>query len=149
MTSLCIQIHPHRSTNMDMDRVRSVCESLTNDRALVGKFACTDGTDGHDYVNLNFQTDHPREFWNALQRRLYRDSALGSAMRIASMAMCEGRRGWDNYMLLHHFDPLVQCDSFPGHPLAAGAAFPRTAPHGRHSGSRRRSPSAPAGRGSR
>jgi hypothetical protein len=49
-----------------------------------------------------------------LQQRLYRSSEFGGALAESSMAMCEGQRGWEDYLLLHHYDPAVQLDRLPG-----------------------------------
>jgi hypothetical protein len=44
----------------------------------------------------------------------YRSSEFGGALAESSMAMCEGQRGWEDYLLLHHYDPAVQLDRLPG-----------------------------------
>jgi hypothetical protein len=110
---LCIQIHPHRSPDLNIVAVRSICEGIAEDKGLVRAFSLVDGTDGHYYVNLMFNSDRLEVLWDLLQRRLYQTDGLGPAMRRSSMAMCEGEHGWDDYLLLCHFDPNVECTSFP------------------------------------
>jgi len=113
MAELCIQIHPHRAVGFDVTDVRSFCEALANREALVRSFAFVDGTDEHYYANLMFETDHLHKLWSLLQRQLYQSHAFGEAMQQCSMAVCEGRHGWDDYLLLRHYDATVQCDRFP------------------------------------
>jgi hypothetical protein len=48
-----------------------------------------------------------------LQRQLYQSHTFGEAMQHCSMAICEGRHGWDNYLLLAHYHATVRCDRFP------------------------------------
>jgi hypothetical protein len=97
---------------LDLPGVRAACESIAADRVLVRRFQITDGTDQHRYVNLMFATDDLRRLWRLLGQRLYHSAELGGPMRASSMAMCEGQHGWDDYLLLYHFDPAVPRDVF-------------------------------------
>lgn len=109
---LTIQIHPHRAPELDIARVRATCESLSGDRALIARFSFVEGHDGYDYVNLNFGTDDIPALWSRLQDRLY-SGEHGAAMQRSSMAMCVGQHGWDDYLLLRHYDAAVACVSLP------------------------------------
>lgn len=113
MTDFCIQVHPHRSADLVVARVRSVCEDLAVSNPRIRRFAVVDGTDGHYYVNLMFETNCPRELWHLLFEHLYESSEFGDQMKVSSMAMCEGDHGWDDYLLLHHFNPAQPRDRFP------------------------------------
>lgn len=112
MPDLCIQIHPHRSPDLDVAALRADCERIAHDKTLVTRFAYTDGTDGHYYINLMFESDRLEALWRQLHEQLYRSETYGAALRGCSMAMCEGEHGWDDYLLLCHFDPKVQCEGF-------------------------------------
>ena len=46
-----------------------------------------------------------------LQSVFYEDVQVGTLLKAASMAMCEGESGWDNFRLLHHFDPEIELDT--------------------------------------
>jgi hypothetical protein len=108
MPDLCIQIHPHRSPDLDVSAVRSICEEVVRDITLVHGFSVAEGNDGHAYVNLMFSTDRIDFLWGLLQHRLYRSGEFGFAMQRASIATCEGKHGWDDYLLLRHFDSNVE-----------------------------------------
>jgi hypothetical protein len=45
-----------------------------------------------------------------VQALLYREGDVAAHMRQASMALCSSEEGWNDYLLLHHFDPLVAID---------------------------------------
>ena len=62
------------------------------DTPLVGRHHFDHGHDRVHYFNFTFGTV---------------DLAARS-MAAASMAKCEGPHGWDDYLLLHHFDPMVK-----------------------------------------
>ena len=108
-----IQIHPHRSPQLDLFNLRSECVRLAADKALVCRFSWAVGFDEYTYVNLTFETDRPRQLWVLLHEQLYQASSFGSFMQVSSMAMCEGQRGWDDYRLLHHYDTGLKRDEVP------------------------------------
>jgi hypothetical protein len=113
MITFCIQIQPHRCPEFDLAGVLSQCERLSTEQNWVKRLSPKHGFDEHAYVNLMFETDYPKLLWKLLYEELYRSSAVGQFMRAASIATCEGRHGWDDYLLRHHFDDGVNCDLFP------------------------------------
>jgi len=113
MTNFRIQIHPHRCPQLDLASILSACESLAAERAWVRRFSWEKGVDDHAYVNLMFETDFPKLLWKLLHEQLYQGNAFGRLMQTSSIATCEGRRGWDDYLLLHHYDAEQRCDDFP------------------------------------
>lgn len=110
MTTFCIQVQPDRAPALDMDRVRSLCRLVTSRRALAERHSIVDGTGKDQHVTLIFETGQPQEFWALLQAVFYEDIKVGRDMVQASLALCEGDQGWDDCLVLHHFDPEVQTD---------------------------------------
>lgn len=118
MTDFCIQIHPDRSRELDLSRVRSVCEGVAGDKTLVKRFAFVDRPADEEearHVNVIFDTDRPAELWQTLRSELYEHDALGRPMQMSSLAMCEGEHGWRDYLLLYHYDPREELNRFDGH----------------------------------
>ena len=111
MSTLCIQVQPNRAPDIDMARVRALGESVAANKKLVSRFAVIDGEDKGPYSNLMFETTELLKLWGQLQEALYKDANVGSALAQASMAMCEGNDGWNDYLLLYHFDPSVKLDN--------------------------------------
>jgi hypothetical protein len=110
MTELCIQIHPHRCPGRELGSALSQCRRLSTQRSWIRHFSQTDGFDQHAYVNLIFEADDVRLLWKFLSEQLYDASGLGQFMRGTSIVTCQGSSGWDDYLLLHHFDPGVICN---------------------------------------
>jgi len=108
--ALSVQVQPDRARSLDMARVTVLCERLAQTAPLVKAHHFDSGSDATDYFNFTFATDHLGDLWHLVQKTLYEDQEIGGAMRDASMAMCEGSRGWDDYLLLYHFDPEEPCD---------------------------------------
>jgi hypothetical protein len=110
---LCIQVHPDRARGLNMSAVRSRCEALAHN-SLVHRFAQSEGVEDGRYVNLMFETIDIPALWALVRREIYSDTTIGDAMRLASMAMCHGEQGWDDYLLLHHYDPAQPLDRLHG-----------------------------------
>jgi hypothetical protein len=106
---LCIQVHPDRVTGLNMNAVRLRCEALASN-PLVHRFAQSEGVDSGRYVNIMFETADITALWSLVWREIYSDVAVGLPMRLASIATCQGKQGWDDYLLLHHYDPAQKLD---------------------------------------
>jgi hypothetical protein len=78
---------------------------------IIATFAVVTGVDDHEYVNLMFATERPKNSWRRIVgQELYQNAHFGELLRAAWMAMCEGPHAWD-YLLLHHFDAGVALDT--------------------------------------
>ena len=97
-----------------MERVRGLCERVAANKDLVMRFAVVEGEDRGPYANLMFESSDLQRLWGSLSDVLYGDEKVGPALSKASIAMCEGREGWNDYLLLYHFDSSVELDTFQG-----------------------------------
>lgn len=113
MTTFCIQIQPDRAPGINLDRVRDLCKQLATDAKTVSRHGVVEGDDDGPYVNLMFEVIKTVEFWQAFEEKLYQDAVVGEGMKLASMATCTGELGWDDYLLLYHYDKGLELDD-PG-----------------------------------
>ncbi len=104
MRNICLQVQLNRARDIDMRRIHELCEYAASSERLVSKFAVVENKTG-SYINLMFETSEPQKTWNLLQNRLLRDEDMGLVLSQASIVVCEGKDGWNDYLLLHHFDP--------------------------------------------
>jgi hypothetical protein len=68
------------------------------------------GTD-RAWLNVSFRGRSHGEVWELLRARGLKHRRLGPLLRRCSIVTCQGRHGWDDYLLLHHFDPAVALDA--------------------------------------
>lgn len=62
------------------------------------------------YVDVRLRSDDPARVWAELQRLLEEEPVLAAA----SIIVAEGQDGgWDEYHLLHHYDPSETTNPFP------------------------------------
>ncbi|MFA6063385.1 MAG: hypothetical protein WC736_12405 [Gallionella sp.] len=93
-----------------MAEVIAKFEAIANISALVKHHAFDSGHDNGEYFNFTFGTPNAGDLWMMIQSNLYGRDNVGGHMRKASMAMCSSEEGWDEYLLLYHFDPTVAVD---------------------------------------
>src|SRR5262249_20408829 len=100
MKRLHIQIQPARSPGLDLD------EAGARLRGLAASVRVTEGEDDGRYVNVDFKTDDLAGLWASVRRELRSVPGLAAA----AIVVCEGDHGWDDYQLLHNFNPAEPLD---------------------------------------
>ena len=103
MRRMCVQFQPGR---VAQDAVGGVVAALRD--ALRGADFDA-GNDGGRYVNVTFEAATVAAGWAAVASVLA-DHKFGQAVRASCIVTCQGEHGWDDYLLLHHFDPDVNLD---------------------------------------
>ena len=97
---LNIQLLPARCPGLD------IAEAVARLSRLAKDVSVTEGVDQGAYVNIALRADHIVGLWIKLREQLQADAALAGA----AIVVCQGGHGWDDYLLLHHFDPLQALD---------------------------------------
>lgn len=68
----------------------------------------------HLWVNFLFSSQAVGRSWRMLHSRALTHRRWGPRLRRSAIVTCEGSRGWDNYLLLHHFDTRQVLDKLAG-----------------------------------
>jgi hypothetical protein len=101
---LCIQLH--LSPSVTGERAQELLVYILNATfpAMLASFER--GTeDGISYVTMNFAIEDVSLLWNLVKTQLDVRN-----LRSAAIVTCEGSNGWDDYLLLHSFDPDEEID---------------------------------------
>ncbi len=109
MRCLSLQIQPDRIPQLN---VAAVVKELTELTAEPNHSANVDVQEGNDEgrcINVTWSTRNYTTLWNTLQNKLEQDHQLSQC----SIVCCEGQHGWDDYLLLHHYDSTQQLDELP------------------------------------
>ena len=114
LKDLCIQIQPHLAWELDVSAIHNRCDKLASSNIEIECFTVVEDAEDVAYINLMFTTKALEALWEILQAQLYGDEYLGPLLLKSSIATCQGIHGWDDYLLLHHFDPTVRLDR-PAH----------------------------------
>ena len=108
---LCnIQLHLQRAPSLDMPQIKRVVGRVSRRPGVVRRSSAAKGYDRGPYVNFTFETDDVVVLWSAIQAEVLGDREIGPAIAKATIITCQGERGWDDYLLLHHYDRRVKLD---------------------------------------
>lgn len=107
LRSISVQVQPERSPGIDIARLTDLFAELVSRVDLVRQHAFHSGEDGGAYFNFTFGTEQPGELWRTMFELIYEAPEHKVHMAVASMAMCSGESGWDTYVQLFHWNPLV------------------------------------------
>jgi hypothetical protein len=108
---LHIQVHPDLVPELDLLMLREQVEAIGNTEPSVLRFKIDEGEDEGRYLNLAFKTSDRAALWRAVEARLYEHPQLGPSLRLSSMTLCTGDEGWDDYLVLWHFNPEFELDA--------------------------------------
>jgi hypothetical protein len=113
MRTLCIQFQPRRAPGLPARSVASFLAGFAATASSVRGFSFRTGNDRGPYVNYLIETRSPAKTWQAISTSVFKHRRIGARLRRSTIVTCEGTRGWDNYLLLHHFDPEASLDHMP------------------------------------
>lgn len=60
--------------------------------------------------NFEFETNEIDAMWSALRAELATDTDRFAELQTRWIVVAEGNHGWDDYLMLAHFDPTVRVD---------------------------------------
>ena len=107
-----IQVHLDRAPGFNQSLLRKEYEALQAQERALARFRIEEGEDHGRYLNIEFATSDIIQLWQALQSAIYQHPVIGKELMMSSMVMCTGASGWDDYLLLHHYDSTVAQDKF-------------------------------------
>lgn len=108
MRTLSIQLHPNRIESGDATHLLETLHRAATS-ASMRLVAQDGGDDDGPYVNLTFAASDHVTAWLRL-RAILEDRDIGGQLASSTIVVCEGDDGWNDYLLLHHFDPSEKLD---------------------------------------
>ena len=112
MPALQVQAQPNRSPGLDLAVVLKLFTSAAE--LADAELEITEGEDDGPYVNYDFRARDLVRLWTVLQGQVFWDQLIGPHLARAAIATCEGKHGWDDYLLLHHYDRTLVLDTLNG-----------------------------------
>jgi hypothetical protein len=71
----------------------------------------SEGNDDGRWLGFSYTTLNVARTWSLIQQKVLGHALLGSSLTKATIVVCQGEAGWDDYLLLHHFNPNEPLDS--------------------------------------
>ena len=100
MKYLHIQLQPDLNLSIDKVEVKTVLSSAGYIPEI------QEGDDNGPYINFNIQTNDLKQTWQAVYSILSKLPYVSSSAIVA----CGGDNGWDDYLLLYHYDKSESVD---------------------------------------
>lgn len=110
MRLLSVQVQPNLAPELNMQALSAAFEVIALNGNLVAEHNFESSSDEGPYFNFTFSTNKLVELWDIIQESIYGNAQLGPQLLRSSMAICTGKFGWDDYLLLFHFDPAEKKD---------------------------------------
>lgn len=93
---------------------RDVVEIFSNLSAdLDGQCRIDVGNDDGEYINWIIDSDDPLLLWKRLRTPLFDSKLPGQEFAPAMIVTATGDNGWDDYLLLYHYDSSEEIDPLP------------------------------------
>ena len=108
MPVLNIQIQPDLEPDLDVEGMLALFGTAA-EIADAELEIIEDHEDGW-FIDYCFRTRDLVRLWDLLQSNVLDQPRLGAAIARAAIVTCEGPRGADDYLLLHHHDRNVAVD---------------------------------------
>ena len=102
MKYLCIQLQPGLNASVDKDAAISI---LTKEGFCL---EVNQGDDHGPYIDILINSNNLEGDWQKVKKALIEKKPYAEA----SIVTCEGNDGWDDYLLLHHFNDETELDTF-------------------------------------
>ena len=109
MKKLSIQLQPDRVSTLDVGSAAETLEAIGKLSTVVNDYLFEEGEENGRYLNFTYTTTDLHHLWSEIVSRVYSGS-MGEEMHKSTIATCEGDRGWDDYLLLHHYDSSEKTD---------------------------------------
>jgi hypothetical protein len=101
--TVCVQFQPDRTIAAE-SRVRQAFRDALPGAEVIA------GEDDVRYENILFDVDSPEEAILKL-RAVFDAPDVGRAARLSCIVTRQGEHGWDDYLLLHHYDRSLVLDA--------------------------------------
>ena len=113
MRSLAVQFQPGRATSTKVASVVSLMTRIAGSNVSLLGFAYRKGNDRGSYVNFQFEVPAAKlaQTLASIVAGALGHRVLGPSLRRSCIVTCEGTRGWDNYLLLYHFNQKLKLDT--------------------------------------
>jgi hypothetical protein len=109
MKCLCVNFQPNRVPELDPAQVLFALRALG--AGWAEKLHVEQGDEEGPYAQVTYTVRNLAGFWAHLQAEMTRNATISAAITRGSIVVCEGDHGWDDYLLLHHFNPTEPLDT--------------------------------------
>jgi hypothetical protein len=101
--TVCVQFQPDRTIAAESCVRQAFRDALPGAEVIAGE-------DDGRYENIMFDVESPEEAMLML-RAVFDAPDIGRVARLSCIVTCQGEHGWEDHLLLHHYDRSLVLDA--------------------------------------
>ncbi len=105
MKCIIVQLHTQKNTH------HTLASCLQTIRAIGRHPEVEPEEDNPSIINLNFFTEDTVVFWAEFQQQILNNTPCGDWLKEVAIIVCEGEYGWNDALLLAHYDDNEKLDT--------------------------------------
>lgn len=113
MPALSICVRGDRISGLNVESLKVRLAAVGEPELLARKVNITADHDDRRCVVATYTTEDVKALWSLVRSELISPSTLDQSLAECAIGVCTGQHGWDDYLLLHHFDATQALDDLP------------------------------------
>jgi hypothetical protein len=110
MSALSILVRLDRAREIDTAVTKRRLTTVGRPEQLVSGINVVEGEEDGGYINVTYSSGDIPALWSRVRSELAGGRTRGPSLLGCTIVVCTGQFGWDDYLLLHHFDPSQSLD---------------------------------------
>jgi hypothetical protein len=110
MSALSILVRLDRAREIDTATTKRRLTTVGQSEQVVSRVNVVEGQEDGGYINVTYSSDDLPALWSLVRSALAGGQMRGASLLGCAIVVCTGQFGWDDYLLLHHFDPSQPLD---------------------------------------
>lgn len=110
MPVLSILLRLDRAPDLNVARAKQRLAAIGHAEELTSSVNLVEGVEEGGYINVTYSAKDIRALWSLVRTQLSCSSDGQPSLLGCSIVVCTGKFGWDDYLLLHHFNESEALD---------------------------------------
>jgi len=110
LKTLTVQLKPELLGDRLSNKAVQLLEALANTQKLMSHFKVLKGAENEKYINVNFECVDLLNLWASIKESFLTKNPLSPMLKKGAIIICQGENGWEDYLLLYHYDASIQLD---------------------------------------
>ena len=111
MAALSILVRLDRAPDFSPASIKQRLATVGESEGLVSGVNVVEGEEEGGYINVTYSAQDLKGLWSLIRLELAGGKDRGPSLLGCSIVVCTGKFDWDDYLLLHHFNPSEALDA--------------------------------------
>ena len=111
MPRLTVQVLPDLEPTLALEELADAFSDAAD--VADAEMSISSGDEDGRFVSYDFLASDLSRLWEILQAKVMGEPDQGAMVARSSIVVCEGKRGWKDYLFLHHYDRRETVEQLP------------------------------------